>query len=84
MAELTPAQRRAALSKAAEARHVRAELLASVTSRELSLAEVFDRDGVVVKRPRVAVVLGAAPGFRSGEGCGVDGGVRGRAALPGR
>jgi len=34
MAELTSAQHRAALSKAAEARRVRAELLASVTADE--------------------------------------------------
>ncbi len=61
--DLTPEQRRAALAKAAGARRARAELLESVVSRQLGLAEVFDRNDVVVKRARVVAVLRAMPGF---------------------
>ena len=60
---LTPEQRQAALAKAAQARRDRAELLAAVTSRQTSLAEVFDRADDLAKRTRVVQVLRAVPGY---------------------
>jgi hypothetical protein len=61
--DLSREQQGAALAKAADVRRARTELLASVTSQQLSLAEVLERDDVVVKRTRVVAVLRAVPGF---------------------
>jgi hypothetical protein len=60
---LTPVQRQAVLAKAARARRGRAELLAAVTSRQASLAEVFARVDDVAKRTRVVQILRAVPGY---------------------
>jgi len=62
---LTPEQRAEALAKAAEARKVRSELLASVKSGESDLATVFDRAKAdkVVAKTKVNQVLKAVPGL---------------------
>jgi hypothetical protein len=75
---LTPEQHQAMLAKAADTRLVRTQLLAAVKVRQLSLAEVFDRDDTVVKRTRVVELLRVVPGFGPAKVaalmavCGVD------------
>jgi len=75
---LTPEQRQAALTKAAEARKARSELLAAVKSGQASLAEVFGREDELTRRTRVVQVLRAVPGYGPAKvaavmaTCGVD------------
>ena len=60
---LTPEQRQAALEKAAEARRARTEMLESLKSGQLTLADVFGRTDDVARKTRVAQVLKALPGY---------------------
>ncbi len=63
--QLTDAQRRAALAKAAEARRVRAEMKELLRTGSLNLSEVFARaeDEDVVANTKVFAVLISLPGF---------------------
>jgi hypothetical protein len=63
--ELDPAQRRAALEKAAEARRIRAELKQMLKAGEVSLRDVLDRSATAepLAKMKVADVLEAMPAF---------------------
>ncbi|MGQ0623198.1 MAG: integration host factor, actinobacterial type [Sporichthyaceae bacterium] len=60
---MTPAQREAALAKAALARRAQTELTTELKSGRLTLAQVLDRDDPTATRIRVGRVLKALPGF---------------------
>ena len=63
--QLTDAQRRAALAKAAEARRVRAEMKELLRTGSLTLSEVFERaeDDDIVANTKIFAVLISLPGF---------------------
>ena len=52
--ELTAEQRKAALEKAAAARHARAELREKIKNGEISLEEVLDSDDPIASRLKVS------------------------------
>ena len=61
---LSDADRKAALVKAAEARQKRAELRTKIKSGDLSFAEVMaDADNPIVARMKVSALLESLPGF---------------------
>lgn len=61
---LSPADRQAALKKAAEARQARAALRADIKSGKLTFAAVMKKsDESVVARMKVATLLESLPGF---------------------
>jgi hypothetical protein len=60
---LTPEQRADALAKAQAARKKRSELLASVKSGKLSIAQVLAKHDDVTKKTKVAQVIRAMPGY---------------------
>lgn len=60
---LTPEQRKAALEKAAEARHVRAELREKVKNGEVALKEVLDSNDPIAERMRVSALIESLPGY---------------------
>ena len=60
---LTPEQRAEALAKAQAARKKRSELLASVKSGKLSIAQVLAKHDDVTKKTKVAQVIRAMPGY---------------------
>lgn len=61
--ELTDEQRKAALEKAAAARHARAELRAKIKSGEVSLEEVLDSDDPIASRMKVSALIESLPGY---------------------
>ena len=61
--QLTPEQRKAALEKAAQARHERAELREKIKSGKVSLAEVLDSDDPIANRMKVSALIESVPGF---------------------
>ena len=61
--QLTPEQRKAALEKAAQARHERAELREKIKSGKVSLAEVLDSDDPIVNRMKVSALIESLPGY---------------------
>jgi hypothetical protein len=63
--QLTDAQRKAALAKAAEARRTRAEMKELLRTGSLTLSEVFDRAATdeIVANTKVFAVLISLPGF---------------------
>ena len=61
--QLTPEQRKAALEKAAQARHERAELRAKIKSGKVSLAEVLDSDDPIANRMKVSALIESLPGY---------------------
>lgn len=63
--QLTDAQRKAALVKAAEARRVRAEMKELLRTGSLNLSEVFERaeDEAIVANTKIFAVLISLPGF---------------------
>lgn len=63
--QLTDAQRRAALAKAAEARRVRAEMKELLRTGSLTLSEVFDRaaEDNIVANTKIFAILISLPGF---------------------
>jgi hypothetical protein len=76
---LSPQQRQAALAKAAEARAARSQLLAAVTTGQLSIATVLDRSNDTTRRTKVEAVLRALPGYGRArtatlmaDECGID------------
>ena len=60
---LTPEQRKAALEKAAEARHARAELREKVKNGEVALKEVLDSNDPIAERMRVSALIESLPGY---------------------
>ena len=60
---LTPEQRKAALEKAAEARHARAELREKGKNGEVALKEVLDSNDPIAERMRVSALIESLPGY---------------------
>lgn len=60
---LTPEQRKAALEKAAAARHARAELREKVKNGEVALKEVLDSNDPIAERMRVSALIESLPGY---------------------
>ena len=61
--QLTDEQRRAALEKAAAARHARAELRDNIKSGKVSLEEVLDSDDPIASRMKVSALIESLPGY---------------------
>lgn len=61
--QLTDEQRKAALEKAAAARHARAELRANIKSGSVTLEEVLDSDDPVATRMKVSALIESLPGY---------------------
>ena len=60
---LTDEQRKAALEKAAQARHARAELREKVKTGKVSLKEVLDSTDPVAERMKVSALIESLPGY---------------------
>ena len=61
--QLTAEQRKAALEKAAQARHARAELRANIKSGKVTLEEVLDSDDPIANRMKVSALIESLPGY---------------------
>ena len=61
--QLTDEQRKAALEKAAAARHARAELRDKIKKGEISLEEVLDSDDPIASRMKVSALIESLPGY---------------------
>lgn len=61
--QLTDEQRKAALEKAAAARHARAELREKIKKGEVSLASVLESDDAVATRMKVSALIESLPGY---------------------
>ena len=61
--QLTDEQRKAALEKAAQARHERAELRDKIKSGKVTLAEVLDSDDPIANRMKVSALIESLPGY---------------------
>ena len=60
----TPEQRKAALEKAAEARHARAELRAQIKSGEMTVEQVLTaEDNPVIDKLKVKDMIASLPGY---------------------
>ena len=60
---LTDEQRKAALEKAAQARHARAELREKVKTGNVSLKEVLDSTDPIAERMKVSALIESLPGY---------------------
>ena len=60
---LTDEQRKAALEKAAQARHARAELREKVKTGKVSLKEVLDSTNPIAERMKVSALIESLPGY---------------------
>ena len=61
--QLTDEQRKAALEKAAAARHARAELREKIKKGEVSLEEVLNSDDPLANRMKVTALIESLPGY---------------------
>ena len=61
--QLTDEQRKAALEKAAQARHERAELRDKIKKGELSLEDVLDSEDPIASRMKVSALIESLPGY---------------------
>ena len=61
--QLTDEQRKAALEKAAAARHARAELREKIKKGEVSLASVLASDDAIASRMKVSALIESLPGY---------------------
>ena len=61
--QLTDEQRKAALEKAAQARHERAELREKIKSGKVTLEEVLDSDDPIACRMKVSTLIESLPGY---------------------
>ena len=61
--QLTDEQRKAALEKAAAARHSRAELREKIKKGETSLEDVLDSDDPIAARMKVSALIESLPGY---------------------
>lgn len=61
--QLTDEQRKAALEKAAAARHARAELRENIKAGKVSLKEVLGSDDPIAQRLKVSALIESLPGY---------------------
>ncbi len=61
--ELTAEQRKAALEKAAAARHARAELRENIKNGKVSFVDVLNSDDPIAERMKVSALIEALPGY---------------------
>ena len=61
--QLTDEQRKAALEKAAAARHARAELRDNIKAGNITLEEVLDSDDPIASRMKVSALIESLPGY---------------------
>ena len=61
--QLTDEQRKAALEKAAQARHERAELRDKIKKGEISLEDVLDSEDPIASRMKVSALIESLPGY---------------------
>ncbi len=61
--QLTDEQRKAALEKAAQARHERAELREKIKSGKVTLEEVLESDDPIANRMKVSALIESLPGY---------------------
>ncbi len=61
--QLSDEQRKAALEKAAAARHARAELRDKIKKGEISLEEVLDSEDPIAARMKVSALIESLPGY---------------------
>ena len=61
--QLTDEQRKAALEKAAKARHERAELREKIKSGKVSLEPVLEPDDPIASRMKVSTLIESLPGY---------------------
>ena len=61
--QLTDELRKAALEKAAAARHPRAELRDNIKSGKVTLEEVLDSDDPIANRMKVSALIESLPGY---------------------
>lgn len=61
--QLTDEQRKAALEKAAQARHERAELREKIKSGKVALEDVLDSDDPIASRMKVSTLIESLPGY---------------------
>ena len=61
--QLTDEQRKAALEKAAVARHARAELREKIKQGEISLEEVLNSEDPIASRMKVSALIESLPGY---------------------
>lgn len=61
--QLSDEQRKAALEKAAAARHARAELREKIKKGEISLEEVLDSEDPIAARMKVSALIESLPGY---------------------
>ena len=66
--QLTDEQRKAALEKAAAARHARAELREKIKNGDVTLEEVLDSDDPIASRLKVSALIESLPGYGKGLG----------------
>jgi hypothetical protein len=61
--QLTDEQRKAALEKAAAARHARAELRDQIKRGDITLEEVLDSEDPIASRMKVSALIESLPGY---------------------
>ena len=61
--QLTDEQRKAALEKAAAARHARAELREKIKKGETNLKDVLESDDPIASRMKVSALIESLPGY---------------------
>ena len=61
--QLTDEQRKAALEKAAAARHARAELREKIKQGEISLEEALNSEDPIASRMKVSALIESLPGY---------------------
>lgn len=61
--QLSDEQRKAALEKAAAARHARAELRDKIKNGQVTLEEVLDSDDPIASRMKVSALIESLPGY---------------------
>ncbi len=61
--QLTDEQRKAALEKAAQARHERAELREKIKSSKVTLEDVLESDDPIASRMKVSTLIESLPGY---------------------
>ena len=61
--QLSDEQRKAALEKAAAARHARAELRDKIKNGQITLEEVLDSDDPIANRMKVSALIESLPGY---------------------
>ena len=61
--QLTDEQRKAALEKAAAARHARAELRDNIKTGKVTIEDVLDSDDPIANRMKVSALIESLPGY---------------------